>query len=94
MLNFDDRDLVELAEAAGFERIYLTLEVETEPPEPMRWETYASMAWNPRIPTLKEAMEQVLNPKEQVQYERHMRPLVEAGRGSRRMAHAYLSAIK
>lgn len=44
MLNFDDRDLVELAEAAGFERIYLTLEVETEPPEPMRWETYASMA--------------------------------------------------
>jgi ubiquinone/menaquinone biosynthesis C-methylase UbiE len=94
MLNFDDRDLVELAEAAGFERVYLTLEIETEPPEPMRWEAYANMAWNPKIPTLKEAMEQVLTPGERIRYEAQMRPLVEAGRGSRRMASAYLCAIK
>ncbi|MDP9223694.1 MAG: class I SAM-dependent methyltransferase [Actinomycetota bacterium] len=94
MLNFDDRDLVELAEAAGFERVYLTLEIETEPPEPLRWEAYANMAWNPKIPTLKEAMEQVLTPEERIRYEAHMRPLVEAGRGSRRMASAYLCAIK
>jgi len=38
MLNFDDRDLVESAEVAGFGRVYLTLEIETEPPEPLRWE--------------------------------------------------------
>jgi len=94
MLNFDDRDLVESAEAAGFERVYLTLEIETEPPEPLRWEAYANMAWNPKIPTLKEAMEQVLTPEERIRYEAHMRPLVEAGRGSRRMASAYLCAIK
>lgn len=94
MLNFDDRDLVELAEAAGFERVYLTLEIETEPPGPIRWEAYANMAWNPKIPTLKEAMEQVLTPEERIRYEAHMRPLVEAGRGSRRMASAYLCAIK
>jgi arsenite methyltransferase len=94
MLNFDDRDLVESAEAAGFERVYLTLEIETEPPEPLRWEAYANMAWNPKIPTLKEAMEQVLTPEERIRYEAHMRPLVEAGRGSRRMASAYLYAIK
>lgn len=94
MLNFDDRDLVESAEAAGFERVYLTLEIETEPPEPLRWEAYANMAWNPKIPTLKEAMERVLTPEERIRYEAHMRPLVEAGRGSRRMASAYLHAIK
>jgi arsenite methyltransferase len=94
MLNFDDRDLVEAAEAAGFEHVYLTLEIETEPPEPMRWEAYANMAWNPKIPTLREAMEQVLKPEERVRYVAHMRPLVEAGRGSRRMASAYLCAIK
>jgi arsenite methyltransferase len=94
MLNFDDRDLVESAEAAGIERVYLTLEIETEPPEPLRWEAYANMAWNPKIPTLKEAMERVLTPEERIRYEAHMRPLVEAGRGSRRMASAYLHAIK
>ncbi len=94
MLNFDDRDLVESAEVAGFERVYLTLEIETEPPEPLRWEAYANMAWNPKIPTLKEAMEQVLTPEERIRYEANMRPLVEAGRGSRRMASAYLCAIK
>lgn len=94
MLNFDDRDLVESAEVAGFERVYLTLEIETEPPEPLRWEAYANMAWNPKIPTLKEAMEQVLTLEERIRYEARMRPLVEAGRGSGRMASAYLYAIK
>lgn len=94
MLNFDAIDLVVLAEAAGFERVSLTLEVETEPPEPMPWAAYAGTAWNPKIPTLREAMEQVLSPEEQARYEAHLRPLVEAGRGSRRMASAYLRAIK
>jgi hypothetical protein len=44
MLNFDDRDLVELAEAAGFGRVFLTLQVETRPPEPMRWQVYVNTA--------------------------------------------------
>jgi arsenite methyltransferase len=94
MLNFDDRDLVELAEAAGFEHVHLTLEVETEPPEPMRWEAYVNTAWNPKIPTLREAMERLLTREEQERYEAWMRPLVETGRGSRRMASAYLLAAR
>jgi hypothetical protein len=39
-------------------------------------------------------MEQVLTPGERQRYEAHLRPLVEAGRGSQRMASAYLLAIK
>lgn len=94
MLNFDDRDLVAAAEQAGFERVKLTLEVETEPPEPMPWDTYLDTAWNPRIPTLREAMEEALTPAERERYEAHVRPLVEAGHGSRRMAVAYLLAAR
>jgi arsenite methyltransferase len=94
MLDFDERDLVELAEQTGFERVQLTLEVETEPPDPIAWDTYISMAANPNIPTLREALEQALTPEERQRYEAHMRPLVEAGRGSRRMATAYLLAVK
>jgi ubiquinone/menaquinone biosynthesis C-methylase UbiE len=94
MLNFDDRDLVELAELAGFERVRLTLEVETSPPEPVTWDAFVDMPPNPRVPSPREAMEQVLTPDERERYEAHLRPLVEAGRGSRRMASAYLLAVK
>jgi arsenite methyltransferase len=94
MMNFDERDLVDLAESAGFGEIYLELQVEVKPPEPIRWEAYANLAFNPKIPTIAEAMEQVLTPEERSLYEAHMRPLVEEGRGSRRMASAYLRAVK
>jgi arsenite methyltransferase len=94
MMNFDDRDLVELAERTGFERVHLTLEVETSSPEPVPWDAFVDMPPNPRIPSPRQAMEQVLTPEEQARYEAHLRPLVEGGRGSRRMASAYLLAVK
>jgi arsenite methyltransferase len=94
MLNFDDRDLVELAERVGFERVHLTLEVKTEPPEPAPWDAVADMPPNPRVPSLREVMHQVLAPGERERYEAHLRPRVEGGIGSRRMASAYLLAIK
>jgi hypothetical protein len=94
MLNFDDRDLVDLAEGSGFTEVHLKLRVDVKPPEPMRWEAYANMAFNPRIPTLTEVMERVLDANERTLYESHLRPLVEEGRGSRRTASAYLWALK
>jgi arsenite methyltransferase len=94
MMNFDERDLVDLAEAAGFGEIRLELQVEVKPPEPIRWEAYSNLAFNPKIPTLAEVMEQALTAEERARYEGHLRPLVERGRGSRRMASAYLWALK
>jgi arsenite methyltransferase len=94
MMNFDERDLVELAERIGFERIHLTLEVETSRPEPVPWDAFVDMPPNPRIPSPRQAMKQVLTADEQARYEAHMRPLVEGGIGSRRMASAYLLAVK
>ena len=94
MLNFDERDLVELAERAGFERVHLTLEVETSPPEPAPWDLFMDTPFNPRIPSPREMMERVLTPAERERYEAHMRPRIEGGIGSRRMAKAYLRAVK
>ncbi len=51
------------------------------------------MALNPKVPALREAMEQVLTPEEQPQYEAHMPP-GRSWRGSRRMASTYLRASK
>jgi arsenite methyltransferase len=94
MLNFDDRDLIDAAERAGFARVHLTLEVDTRPPEPLPWDAFLNMAGNPKIPSVREAIESVLLPEERKRFEAHMRPLVEGGHGSRRMATAYLRAVK
>jgi ubiquinone/menaquinone biosynthesis C-methylase UbiE len=94
MLNFDDRDLVELAERTGFERVRLTLEIETSPPEPIPWDAFLDMPFNPRIPSPREMMERVLTPEERDRFEAQMRPRVEGGIGSRRTASAYLLAVK
>ena len=92
MLNFDDRDLVSLAEEVGFAKIELTLEVEVKPPDPLPWDAFLDMAWNPNVPSMREVLSEVLTAEERERYEEHMRPLIETGRGSRKMASAYLSA--
>ena len=94
MLNFDERDLVRHAEEAGFFPIKLKLEAEIRPIEPRQWESFHNSAPNPKVPTVAEAMEQALTPEERERVVAHLRPLVEAGRGTWRMAHAHLYAVK
>ena len=94
MLDFDERDLVSLAERAGFFPIELDLHAEVTAIEPRRWESFLHMSGNPNIPTLAEAMDQVLTPDERDRLTGHLRPLVEAGGGVWRMAHALLYAVK
>jgi arsenite methyltransferase len=94
MLDFDERDLIACAEDAGFQPINLVLEAEIRPSEPMRWETFINRAGNPRIPTIGDAMDQALTPDERDRLTAHLRPLVEEGRGTWRMAMAFLRAVK
>lgn len=95
MLNFDERDLLVLAEQAGFTTIYLDLNMEIKPPnETGNWERSLRTAWNPKIPTLEEAMQQALTDSEREKFVAHLRPLVEAGETVRRSSVAYLWAIK
>jgi arsenite methyltransferase len=89
MLNFDERDLLDLAEGVGFFPIHMNLEVEFRPCEPRTWEGFLNTSGNPRIPTLAEAMRQALAPDEREAVIQHLRPLVEAGRGTWRMASAH-----
>jgi ubiquinone/menaquinone biosynthesis C-methylase UbiE len=94
MLDFDERDLVMYAEKSGFSEIYLELQIEVRPVERLDWSAYLHMAGNPKIPTLEEAIEQALTPFEAEAFKNHLRPLVEAGQGTRRLAMAYLWAVK
>jgi hypothetical protein len=53
MLDFDERDLLRLAEAAGFSPIRLTLDARIESVEPQRRDAFLDTAWNPKAPTLR-----------------------------------------
>jgi arsenite methyltransferase len=94
MLDFDERDLLRLAEEAGFHPIELELQAEIKPSDPVPYETFVNQSGNPRIPTVAEAMEQALTPDERKRFSAHLRPLVEQGRGEWRMATALLRGTK
>ena len=94
MLDFDERDLIEHAERAGFFPIDLELQAEIRAMEPRPWDAFLHSSGNPKIPTIAEAMEQALTSEERERFAAHLRTVVEAGKGVWRMAHAYLRAEK
>jgi SAM-dependent methyltransferase len=94
MVDFDERDLLALVEAAGFFPVKLDYAAEVRPFEPRRWETALHSSGNPKIPTLAEAMDKALTTEERERLVAQLRPAVEEGRGVWRMGVAYLSATR
>jgi ubiquinone/menaquinone biosynthesis C-methylase UbiE len=94
MVDFDERDLLGLAERGGFFPITLDYRATIEPPEPRAWEVFVRSSFNPKIPTLEEAMADTLTEEERDRLVAELRPAVEAGRGVWPMGTAYLWAVK
>lgn len=94
MLDFDERDLVDIADQAGFATVRLQLGVEIKPLEPRAWDAWLRTVPNPKLPSLDEAIDQALQPTERDELLTRLRPLVEQGQGRIRTAAAYLQATK
>jgi arsenite methyltransferase len=94
MLDFDERDLLTLVADAGFFPITMEYRAYLEAPEARRWETFLNSAFNPKVPTLAEAMDETLTAEERDRLVSVLRPAVEAGRGEWPMGQAYLWAVK
>lgn len=95
MLNFDEQDLLRLAEAAGFREIHLELRQQIASYRaPTAWQAFLSSSGNPLAPTNGEMIAAALSPAERTRFEEHLRPVVEAGDMVRRMAVADLWAEK
>lgn len=97
MVDFDDRDLVRLAEAAGFSRIHLECHIDVEARADMgaiSVEALLDSAPNPLAPTARESIEAALTAQEQERFVDHLRRAIEAGDRLRRSAVAYLAATK
>jgi ubiquinone/menaquinone biosynthesis C-methylase UbiE len=94
MLDFDERDLLAHAEEAGFHPIQLQLEAEIQPSGPQDWQSFLDRAGNPRIPAISQVIDEALTASEREQLVELLRPLVEQGGGTWRMASAFLQATK
>jgi ubiquinone/menaquinone biosynthesis C-methylase UbiE len=94
MLDFDERDLMALADSAGFFPVRTDVRLVVEPSEPRSWKGFLNSAGNPRIPTFAEAMERVLSAEETDRFVEYVRPRIEQGLGRWRMGSAYLWATK
>lgn len=98
MLDFDERDLLALAEGGGFAEVHLSYEAGISPGRPgdgaPGWETMLRSAPNPLAPTLEEAMAAALTPPEAERFASHLRPLVDRAERTSRDAVAYLRAVK
>jgi SAM-dependent methyltransferase len=92
MLDFDDRDLLSLAEAAGFAEVRLDLQVSVRPTRaPVPWDRFLRMSGNPNLPPLGDMLDRALTPVELSEFSAYLRPLVETGQGERRRAVAFLT---
>jgi arsenite methyltransferase len=100
LIDFDERDLIDFAERAGFAEIELAYEARIEHGGGMfwgdasPWDVFLHKAGNPCTPTLAEAIDEALSPDERDQFVAYLKPLYEARQGTIRQATAYLRAIK
>ncbi len=94
LLDFDERDLLEHAERAGFGEVHLELRADIAPREPEEWEEFLRAPQPPPGMSPGEAIGRELTAEEAERFTAHLRPLVEAGRGTRRWAAAYLWTAK
>ena len=97
MIDFDERDLLALAERAGFAelRLQYTAEVGGDVLRIARdWDVFVNTAPNPLAPSLAEVMEDALTDAERDRLVAALRPQVEAGAARSRFADAYLLARK
>lgn len=93
MLDFDDRDLVRLAEQAGFADVQLELRVTVRTErDAAPWDRFLRQSGNPNLPPLAQMLQSALSPAELAAFTAHLRPLVETGNGEERQAVAYLTA--
>jgi arsenite methyltransferase len=79
MLNFNERDLLMMAVAAGFAGVHTELYLDAGPMRPMKWDTMMNTSGNPLIPTNGEVMREIFSPEDQARFEHHLRPIIERG---------------
>jgi ubiquinone/menaquinone biosynthesis C-methylase UbiE len=91
---YSERDLLRLAQQAGFARLHLELHIEVNPSAVTDWEVFVGMSPHPWAPGLREILATRFDAGERATLEAALRPEVEAGRFVSASRMVYLSAVK
>lgn len=99
MRDFDERDLLRFARAAGFVAVTMDYRAEIDVPRhpflSNDWDTVKTTAPNPLAPTYEQALAQALTTEERERFEGHVRAALAAGTpGRTTMATTFLRAVR
>ena len=94
LVNFSERDLIELARAAGFGEVHLQFHVDLAPAIIRSWDTFLQTSPHPWAPSLSEIFADRFSEEERERFEALLRPTVEGGKNITIDRMAYLNARK
>lgn len=92
--NYNERDLVRLAQAAGFVDIHMELHIDVVASQNTNWDVFLHSSPHPLAAPLSDILAEQFTPEERLQFERAVRPMVEDPKTLTTDRMAYLSAIK
>lgn len=95
MLDFDERDLLVFAEAAGFTDVHLDYHVDIDrQPVDLTWSAFLRFAPNPLVPPMADVLAEALDGAEREALADRLRTELARGSTRRRLATAYLTASR
>ena len=92
--NYSERDMIRLAQAAGFTELHLELHIDIMPSIVRSWEVFLNSSPHPLAPPLSVIMAEQFTPEERQLFERNMRPVVEDPKSVTADRMLYLTARK
>lgn len=92
--NYSERDLIRVAQGAGFEELHLELHIDVIPSPIPNWQAFLESSPHPLAPPLSIILAEQFSAEERRLFESVMRPLVEDPRSLTTNRAAYLTARK
>jgi ubiquinone/menaquinone biosynthesis C-methylase UbiE len=94
LVNFSERDLLNLIRGAGFGEIHLQLAIDVTAPLSRSWEVFVNSSPHPWAPPLQRILAEQFSQEERQLFESVLRPTVESGKNPTVDRIAYVIATK
>jgi arsenite methyltransferase len=92
--NFSERDVFNMARAAGFAQVHLQLNIDEAPSRITSWDVFIESSPHPWAPSLRQILAEQFTQEERQFFERSVRPTVELGKNVSIERSLYLQAQK
>jgi len=92
LTNYNERTLLHFVERVGFVNVHLRLHIDVIPAPAIRWPAFLASAPRAGVPTVGEVIATCFTADERREFERLVRPSIEAGTLTERNVNAYIFA--